>query len=111
MLYAVGVLCNTEWCNGQLWCSSIILCDFTSIAHSHHTNTNIILIIFESQGIVNVNVPVRSVVVNISKKSTGEKGLLVYNPVGPTKEVLSYVRDLEKKLEAPVKYVDVHLTA
>ena len=37
------------------------------------------------QGVVNVNVPVRSVIVRLS-----EGGLLVYNPVAPTKDCLLY---------------------
>lgn len=44
------------------------------------------------QGIINVNVPVRAVII---KLSTG--GLFVYNPVAPTKECLNIIRDLEKK--------------
>ena len=44
------------------------------------------------QGIINVNVPVRAVII---KLSTG--GLFVYNPVAPTKECLDIIRDLEKK--------------
>lgn len=42
------------------------------------------------QGVVNVNVPVRSVIV---KLKTG--GLLIYNPVAPTKEFISFIKDLE----------------
>ena len=44
------------------------------------------------QGVVNVNVPVRSVIVKLSGG-----GLLVYNPVAPTKEVRDYIKDLEGK--------------
>ena len=44
------------------------------------------------QGIINVNVPVRAVII---KLSTG--GLFVYNPVAPTKECLDMIRDLESK--------------
>ena len=44
------------------------------------------------QGVVNVNVPVRSVIVRLS-----EGGLLVYNPVAPTKEVRDYIKELESR--------------
>jgi hypothetical protein len=44
------------------------------------------------QGIVNVNVPVRSVIVKLRKG-----GLLVYNPVAPTREVIDMVNNLEKE--------------
>ena len=44
------------------------------------------------QGVVNVNVPVRSVIVKLS-----EGGLLVYNPVGPTKELRDYIKGLEQR--------------
>ena len=42
------------------------------------------------QGIINVNVPVRAVIVKLSGG-----GLFVYNPVAPTKECLKFVRELE----------------
>lgn len=42
------------------------------------------------QGVVNVNVPVRAVIVRLQ-----EGGLLIYNPVAPTQECLDYVKDLE----------------
>lgn len=44
------------------------------------------------QGIVNVNVPVRSVIVKLK-----QGGLLIYNPVAPTKECLEMVDNLEKE--------------
>ena len=44
------------------------------------------------QGIINVNVPVRSVIVKLS-----DGGLFVYNPVAPTKECLKFMRQLEEK--------------
>lgn len=44
------------------------------------------------QGIVNVNVPVRSVIIKLR-----EGGLLVYNPVAPTKECIEMVTSLEKQ--------------
>lgn len=44
------------------------------------------------QGIINVNVPVRAVIVKLSGG-----GLFIYNPVAPTKECLKFVRDLEEK--------------
>ena len=51
------------------------------------------------QGIVNVNVPVRSVIVKLRKG-----GLLVYNPVAPTKECLDMVSNLEKE-HGKVKHI------
>lgn len=51
------------------------------------------------QGIVNVNVPVRGVIIRLSGG-----GLLVYNPVAPTGEVLSYMRELEAA-HGPVKHI------
>ena len=51
------------------------------------------------QGIINVNVPVRAVVV----KLTGG-GLLIYNPVGPTEENVAMIRGLEAK-HGPVKHI------
>lgn len=44
------------------------------------------------QGIISVNVPVRSAIFKLS-----DGGLLVYNPVGPTRECIELVRDLEEK--------------
>ena len=35
-LYNIGILCNVECCIRQLWCSSVILYNTTSIAHNHH---------------------------------------------------------------------------
>ena len=46
------------------------------------------------QGIVNVNVPVRSTIIKLSGG-----GLFVYNPVAPTKECLKIVRGLEQQHE------------
>jgi len=51
------------------------------------------------QGIVNVNVPVRSVVVKLQKG-----GLFVYNPVAPTPEVITFMRSLEAQ-HGPVKHI------
>ena len=50
------------------------------------------------QGIINVNVPVRSTIVKL------KDGLFVHNPVGPTAEYISMVRALEKE-HGPVKYI------
>lgn len=50
------------------------------------------------QGIVNVNVPVRQTVVKI------KDGLLVYNPVAPTPELLNMMRQLETD-HGPVRHV------
>ena len=51
------------------------------------------------QGVINVNVPVRSTVIKLK-----EGGLFVNNPVAPTKECISYVKELEKRF-GPVKYI------
>lgn len=51
------------------------------------------------QGIINVNVPVRSTVIKLKNG-----GLFVYNPVAPTKECLDIMRSLEKA-HGPVKYI------
>lgn len=51
------------------------------------------------QGVVNVNVPVRSVIVKLKAG-----GLLVYNPVAPTKEFISFIRDLES-VHGPCKHI------
>lgn len=50
-------------------------------------------------GILNVQVPVRMTVI---KLSTG--GLFVYDPIAATPEVVSFVRELEKK-HGPVKHI------
>ena len=66
---APGVRRKTLWCEvvkGKIWTADQV------------------------QGVVNVNVPVRSVIVKLS-----DGGLLVYNPVAPTKEVRDYISDLE----------------
>jgi len=47
------------------------------------------------QGVVNVNVPVRQVVIKLSPAAGG--GLLVYNPVAPTEQLLKMMRKLEDK--------------
>lgn len=51
------------------------------------------------QGIISVNVPVRSVIVKLNRG-----GLLVYNPVAPTQECIEYVRDLER-LHGKVQHI------
>ena len=43
-LYTVGILLHVEWCNIQLWCSSIIFHNTTSNAHNHHTDILISLL-------------------------------------------------------------------
>jgi Domain of unknown function (DUF4336) len=47
------------------------------------------------QGVVNVNVPVRGVAVKLRAG-----GLLLYNPVAPTKEMVNYIRGLAWSREA-----------
>ena len=54
------------------------------------------------QGVVNVNVPVRQTVVRLSEKAGG--GLLVYNPVAPTKQMLTMMKNLEAKY-GPVRHI------
>jgi len=54
------------------------------------------------QGIVNVNVPVRQTVVKLSKEAGG--GLLVYNPLAPTRQLIAMMRRLEKD-HGPVRHI------
>ncbi|KAL3803941.1 hypothetical protein ACHAW5_001718 [Stephanodiscus triporus] len=54
------------------------------------------------QGVVNVNVPVRMVVVKLSSASGG--GLWIHNPLAPTPQLLSYVRDLAS-IHGPVRHI------
>jgi hypothetical protein len=54
------------------------------------------------QGVVNVNVPVRQTVVRLSEKAGG--GLLVYNPVAPTTQMLNMMKSLESKY-GPVRHI------
>jgi hypothetical protein len=51
------------------------------------------------QGIINVNVPVRSTIIKLK-----DGGLFVNNPVAPTKECIQMVRDIEK-IHGKVKYI------
>lgn len=54
------------------------------------------------QGVVNVNVPVRQTVVKLSKEAGG--GLLIYNPVAPTPQLLTMIQNLEEK-HGPVRHL------
>ena len=54
------------------------------------------------QGVVNVNVPVRQTVVKLSPDAGG--GLLVYNPVAPTPQLLKMMKALEKE-HGPVRHI------
>ncbi len=54
------------------------------------------------QGIINVNVPVRSTIVKLSAKAGG--GLFVNNPVAPTPECIDYVREIEAN-HGPVRVI------
>lgn len=54
------------------------------------------------QGVVNVNVPVRMVVIKLSNAAGG--GLWVHNPLAPTPQLLAYIRHLET-LHGPVRHV------
>jgi hypothetical protein len=51
------------------------------------------------QGIINVNVPVRSTIIKL------KDGLFVNNPVAPTKECIDMVKEIEKKQGMKVKYI------
>jgi hypothetical protein len=51
------------------------------------------------QGIIMVNVPVRSTIVKLQ-----DGGLLVYNPVAPTPEALQIISELEAK-HGKIKYI------
>ena len=51
------------------------------------------------QGVVNVNVPVRSTVIRLA-----DGGLWVHNPVAPTPEYVRMIRDLEAA-HGPVKHI------
>lgn len=54
------------------------------------------------QGVVNVNVPVRQIVVRLSEEAGG--GLLIYNPVAPTPQLLQMVKKLEEQY-GPVRHL------
>ena len=54
------------------------------------------------QGVVNVNVPIRQTVVRLSEAAGG--GLLIYNPVAPTPQLLKMVKELEEKY-GPVRHL------
>ncbi len=54
------------------------------------------------QGVVNVNVPVRQTVVKLSKEAGG--GLLIYNPIAPTPQVIEMVKKLEAT-HGPVRHL------
>ena len=54
------------------------------------------------QGVVNVNVPVRMVVIKLGNDAGG--GLWVHNPLAPTPQLLAYIRHLET-LHGPVRHV------
>ena len=55
------------------------------------------------QGVVNVNVPVRQTVIRLSPEAGG--GLLVYNPVAATPQLLQMMSDLESKYDTKVKHL------
>ena len=54
------------------------------------------------QGIVNVNVPVRQVVIKLSEEAGG--GLLVHNPVAPTKQLLVMMDNLQTN-HGPIRHI------
>lgn len=54
------------------------------------------------QGVVNVNVPIRQTVVKLSEEAGG--GLLIYNPVAPTPQLMKMVKQLEEKY-GPVRHL------
>ena len=37
-LYTAAIFFHVEWCNRQLWCSSVTLCNITIIAHDYYTD-------------------------------------------------------------------------
>ena len=53
------------------------------------------------QGIINVNVPVRSTVIKLSDG----KGLFVNNPVAPTEECIAMMRGIEAESGSKVRYI------
>lgn len=54
------------------------------------------------QGVVNVNVPVRQTVIHLSPEAGG--GLLIYNPVAPTPQLLQMIHALEQT-HGPVRHL------
>jgi hypothetical protein len=52
-------------------------------------------------GILNVQVPLRMTIVRLSNGG----GLLVYNPLSATREVVSFVRNLERQVGGPVRHI------
>ena len=54
------------------------------------------------QGVVNVNVPVRQTVIKLSDEAGG--GLLVYNPLAPTPQLMKFMKELESKY-GPVRHI------
>ncbi|KAI2495139.1 DUF4336-containing protein [Fragilaria crotonensis] len=54
------------------------------------------------QGIVNVNVPVRQTVIRLSPAAGG--GLWVHNPVAPTPQLLSMMKNLERQY-GPIRHI------
>lgn len=54
------------------------------------------------QGIVNVNVPVRQTVIRLSPAAGG--GLWVHNPVAPTPQLLTMMRNLESRF-GPIRHI------
>lgn len=54
------------------------------------------------QGVVNVNVPVRMTVVKLSPAAGG--GLFVHNPLAPTSQLMSMMRELEA-MHGPVRHI------
>lgn len=54
------------------------------------------------QGVVNVNVPVRMVVIKLSAAAGG--GLWIHNPLAPTPQLISYIRNLQS-VHGPVRHI------
>lgn len=56
-------------------------------------------------GILNVQVPLRMTVVRLSNNNGTSNGFLVYNPLSATREVISWVRQLERQYNTPVRHI------
>jgi len=56
-------------------------------------------------GILNVQVPLRMTVVRLPNNNGSGDSLLVYNPLSATREVVSWVRQLERHYNAPVRHI------
>ena len=74
----------------------------TVIEELVNDRTNGIWTLDQIQGVVNVNVPVRMVVIKLSPEAGG--GLWIHNPLAPTPQLISYLRQLEAE-HGPVRHI------